>query len=81
MAVLTLERSEANLKGGGWLDVVPKELAGDKVGYYVKMRKDPNNSKLQSFVAGKALDSPREAAIRPQKPTKAQKYPETIWMG
>ena len=61
---LQLERSEANLKGGGWLDVVPKKLAGDKVGYHVKMRKDPNNSGAQDTLPGKALDSPREAAIR-----------------
>ena len=61
---LQLERSEANNKGHGWLDVVPKRLAGDKVGYHVKMRKDPNNSKAQDFVAGKALGTPREAAIR-----------------
>ena len=48
----------------GWLDVVPAKLAGDKVGYRVKMRKDPNNSKVQDFVAGKALGTAREAAIR-----------------
>ena len=61
---LQLERSEASLKGGGWLDVVPKKLAGDKVGYHVKMRKDPNNSGAQDTLPGKALDTPREAAIR-----------------
>ena len=58
---LQLERSEASLKGGGWLDVVPKKLAGDKVGYHVKMCKDPNNSRAQDTLPGKALDTPREA--------------------
>ena len=59
---LLLVRSEDN--PFGWLDVVPAKLAGDKVGYRVKMCKDPNNSKAQDFVAGKALGTPREAAIR-----------------
>ena len=59
---LLLVRSEDN--PFGWLDVVPAKLAGDKVGYRVKMRKDPNNSKVQDFVAGKALGTAREAAIR-----------------
>ena len=46
------------------LQAVVDKLAGDKVGYRVKMRKDPNNSIVQDFVAGKALGTPREAAIR-----------------
>ena len=57
-----LERSEDN--PSGWLDVVEAKLSGGRVGYRVKMRKDPNNSKAQDFVAGKALGAPREAAIR-----------------
>ena len=48
----------------GWQDVVTANLARGRVGYHVKMRKDPNNSKVQDRVAGEALASPREAAIR-----------------
>ena len=39
-------------------------LSGGRMGYRVKMRKDPNNSKAQDVVAGKALGTPCEAAIR-----------------
>lgn len=59
---LLLVRSEDN--PFGWQDVIPAKLAGGKVGYRVKMRKDPNNSKVQDFVAGRALGTAREAAIR-----------------
>ena len=48
----------------GWQDVVDAKLAGGKEGYRVKMRLDPNNSKAQDFLKGKALPTAREAAIR-----------------
>ena len=57
-----LVRSEAN--DYGWQDVVPKKLARGKVGYNVKMRLDPENSSVQSFLKGGAVASPRAAAIR-----------------
>ena len=59
---LILERSENNPTG--WLDVYPAELARGRVGYRVKMRKDPNNSKAQDWVKGIAMPTPRDAAIR-----------------
>ena len=66
VAAARAQRGQPQGRTGGWLDVVPKKLAGDKVGYHVKMpgRKDPNNSGAQDTLPGKALDTPREAAIR-----------------
>ena len=34
------------------------------MGYNVKMRLDPNNSKVQAILKGGAVPTPREAAIR-----------------
>jgi hypothetical protein len=53
---VTLVHSEDN--PFGWLDVVQANLAGGRVGYRVKMRMDPNNSKVQDFVKGAALGTP-----------------------
>ena len=48
-----------------WQDVILAKLAGDRTGHCVMMlNKDPNYSKTQDLVAGRAVDTPREAAIR-----------------